>query len=530
MLTRQSSSIFRAVVLAGLGLAPVLLLADGFAPKTAPSVTAAQVRNMGCRYFIELLGVSSPSSLARQLGPLAGTEVDTVVCCPSSWRFYNYPSAVDLTWQEPGRHPRNLRLYPNWQKMVDNLRAGGDPLRDAVAETHRLKKSFFVSFRMNDSHYVREEQFPTHNNFWRDHPEYRLGRESQPSALPGALPVLDYLIPEVRDFYFAVLEEICTRYEIEGVELDFQRAPRYFHEADLAKGRAVMTAHVGRIRKMLDRVGAARGKPLQLSIRALHTIDANSQIGADLLAWDAAGWLDGIVVSPSYVHTADVGLEDFVARRTRAKIYGELNFVHLQLAGTGHDAQDRRFVTPETYRAATLSYLERGADGVSFFNTYCVPQPALGRLASGLLTTLKDFDGLKRADKNYTSYATSSTMFGRIFPAKNERSFQIFVADEVPGYCRQATLRLETKAACAGLPVEARLNGTLLAEYATDEVDLVPPLLVNRAAPQRERLKFFTVPLSTLRFGSNTVEVRNLDARRRPCEFTSAELAISMGR
>lgn len=530
MLPRKLRSALALGAWAGLAAVPTARPADGFTAKSAPSVTAAQVRAMECRYFIELLGISSPTALARQLDPIAGTEVDTVVCCASSWRFYNFPSAVDLTWRNPDRHPRNVSLFPNWRKMVDNLQAGGDPLRDAVAATHRLQKNFVVSFRMNDSHYVYEEQFPTHNDFWRDHPEFRLGQAPKGVPLSDTSRVLDYLRPEVRDFYFAVLEEICTRYEIDGVELDLQRAPRFFHDADLEPGRAVLTAHVGRIRRMLDHVGAQRGKHLTLSVRALHTVDATLRIGADVLAWDAAGWLDGIVVSPSYVHTADVGIEDFATRRTKARIYGELNFVHLQLAGTGHDAQDRRFVTPETYRAATLAYLERGADGVSFFNTYCVPQPALGRLTSGLLTRFKDLDALQRADKNYTSYATTSTVFGRIFPARNERTFEMFVADEIPGRCRRAVLRLETKAPGTTLRLEARINGAALAAHAADNVELFPPLTTNRATPRRENVRFFTVPLSALKFGRNTIEVHNLDARAQPCDFTSAELALYLER
>ena len=161
---------------------------------------------------------------------------------------------------------------------------------------------------------------------------------------------------------------------------------------------------------------------------------------------DAAGWLDGITVSSGYVHTADVGIEGFVAKRKRARVYGELNYLSVQVAGTGHDAQDRRYLTPEAYRAATLSYLERGADGVSFFNTYCIPQPELNKLTAALLRNYKDLGALQRSDKDYLSYATGSTMFGRIFPAKDERAFDLFVADAMPRFCRRAALRFETKA------------------------------------------------------------------------------------
>ena len=44
--------------------------ADGFSHKTAPSLTPSKVANMECRYFTELLGLTSAKSLASQFGPI----------------------------------------------------------------------------------------------------------------------------------------------------------------------------------------------------------------------------------------------------------------------------------------------------------------------------------------------------------------------------------------------------------------------------------------------------------------------------
>jgi len=522
------SYVLRTLVFACLACRAGELMAEGFSKKGAPSLSADQVQKMECRYFTELLGVHSLQGVAGPLDRIAGTEVDTVVCCPMGWRFYNFPSEVDLTWREPNKHPRDQTLYANWKNMVDNLAAGGDPLRDALERTRQLKKRFVASFRMNDNHYVHIENFPTHNNFWREHPEYRLGADTKRFSSSDTAPVFNYLVPEVRDFYFSVIEEICTKYDVDGMELDFQRAPRFFHDKDVDQGRAVMTAHVKRIREMLDRIGKTRGKHLELCVRVLHTVDANDAIGLDVMAWDAAGWLDGITVSSSYIHTADTGIEGFAAKRKKAKIHGELNYVHLQVAGTGHSAQDRRYVTPETYRAATLSYLERGADGVSFFNTYCIPQPELKKLTSDLLRNYKDLDILKRSNKNYTSYATRATMSGTIFPAKNESTFEMFIADEMPGYCAKAALRFETKKPCKDLRVEAWVNGRKLEAYTCAETELFPPIMVNKASAKMENLKFFVVPVSALRFGINRVQVKNVDRGKQPCDFASAELGLYM--
>ena len=516
--------------LAGLLIALHPAPAAGFSPKTAPTVTAEKAANMEVRYFTELLTASSQSSLDRQFGPIAGTEVTTVVCAPMGWRFYNFPSEVDRTWREPEEFPRKTELFPAWRKMVDNLAAGGDPLRDALAMTRRMDKRFVVSFRMNDSHYVYNEEFPMHNNFWRAHPEYRLGQDTVSKAVSESTKVFNYLRPEVRDFYFAVLEEICTKYDIDGVELDFQRAPRFFYNREIDQGRTVMSAYVGRIREMLDRVSQQRGRALELGVRVLPTIAENQAIGLDVLAWDAAGWLNGIVVSSYYIHTADTGIEEFSEGTRTARVFGELNYVHFQAAGTGHNANERRYLTPETYRAATLSYLERGADGVSFFNTYCIPPAPLGKLMQDLLGKFRNLAVLQRSDKNYTTYANKGTIFGKIFPAKDESDYQVFIADKMPGIFGKAVLRLETRAPSLDLRVEAWVNGTKAVVLDAREPELFLPLAVNDASPKRDKLKFFAVPVSALKFGANRVLVKNLDRATQSCDFVSSELGLYLAK
>lgn len=115
-----------------------------------------------------------------------------------------------------------MEKFPTWRKLGDNLAAGGNPLRDALATTRRMGNRFVTGFRMNDSHYVYLEDLPTHNNFWRAHPSIASVRATAKNSISDSTAVFNYLRPEVRDSYFAMLEEICTKYDVDGVELDFQ--------------------------------------------------------------------------------------------------------------------------------------------------------------------------------------------------------------------------------------------------------------------------------------------------------------------
>jgi len=104
----------------------------------------------------------------------------------------------------------------------------------------------------------------------------------------------------------------------------------------------------------------------------------------------------------------------------------------------------------------------------------------------------------------------------------------MFIADKFPGRCKNAILRFETKASCKDIRVEAWLNGTKLDAHTPDTAELFPPITVNKASPKPENLKYFSVPLSALKFGINTVRVKNTDSARHPCDFTAAELALYM--
>ena len=82
---------------------------------------------------------------------------------------------------------------------------------------------------------------------------------------------LDYTIPEVRAHVFRLVEEVCQGYAVDGVELDFARAPIYFRPTlDLKPAapeqRETMTALLRRIRQMTQRTAVARGRPLLVAV------------------------------------------------------------------------------------------------------------------------------------------------------------------------------------------------------------------------------------------------------------------------
>jgi hypothetical protein len=478
-----------------------------------------------CLFNHELLIVShkkdnSAEYIASFIKKLADTDVDAVMCCPEMWRTHTFPSDVDPTWKryKPGQPLSKFRSYDH---MMTYLHAGGDPVKETLTACRQYGKDFFISYRMNDHHYIEDLEWPCHNDFWRDHPEYWLA-DSNTSPYRRSrddVRLHNYMLQPVRDYYFGMIEELCAKYDVDGVELDFQRFPRFFHNNEIEAGTKVMSAFVGRIRGLLDRLGRERGKSLKLCVRVPHTIARCEKAGLDVVGWDAAGLVDMINVSSFYIHTTELGIEEFQARTKRAKVYGEMNYVTYQNSKVSTFA--RRYTTFPIYRASALALLARGADGISLFNYDYVPSKLRLPMAEGL-KGITDIEQLKAWPKDYVLYPGFGT-----FPAKDEKTAALVIPDDTSKTTfEKALLRVETAKGCSDLTIAAWLNGKPLPEVEHESAELFPPLAQNEGYATRDRVRFFAVPLDYLIPGTNTIKMKNEDQKRRSCQFFSLELAL----
>ena len=476
-----------------------------------------------CIFNHELLIIShqkdnSPQHIQSFVEKLKDTDVDAVMCCPTAWRTNLFPSEVDPSWKkyQPGQPLSKFRSY---DYIMRYLHAGGDPVRETLEACRKWKKAFFISYRMNDGHYMQDVSWPTHNAFWREHPQYWLGNaDAAGSGGRDNTRVFNYMHPEVREHYSAILKELCTNYDVDGVELDFQRHARFFHDAEMEPGAKVMTAFVQRTKEMLNQIGRQRGKSLALCVRVPETLAKCQAAGLDVAGWDALGLVDMVNVSSSYYQTIELGIEEFKANTKRARVYGEMNYVTAQ---SGKDKFARRYMTAEGYRAAALNLLSRGADGLSFFNFDYVP--AKQRLPmTEVLKKITDVEFLRTVSKHYVV----TPRFGSL-PAKNEKTIRLAIPDDAKKAAFQrAVLRVETAKSCADLTIGVWLNGKRLESCPHKYPELFPPLAQNEGYAARDALKFFAIPLDALNSGRNEVRISNLDAKKAACTFSSLEIAI----
>jgi YVTN family beta-propeller protein len=196
------------------------------------------------------------------------------------------------------------------------LKSAPDPLALILNHAKARRMETFVSFRLNEVHDVESEESLIFDRFWRTHPEWHIGKAGDPMAQvytdimgPRTHPIvnswlpagLNFAVPEVRNYRMAQLREICERYDIDGLELDFQRFPMYFKPGEEERGIRIMSEWMREVRLMVEEAGKKRGRPILLAARILALPEQNKAIGLDPADWVHAGRVDFVIVS-HYLH------------------------------------------------------------------------------------------------------------------------------------------------------------------------------------------------------------------------------------
>lgn len=291
-----------------------------------------------------------------------GSRVDTVLVCINAQVMY-YPTKVG-TMRGTHSTPEERAKWPASEKQrFANLKAffdaGVDPYAIMLAETKRRGREALLTFRMNDDHGVDFLR----TQFLADHPDWRLGTKQYQGS--GAM---DFAHDEVRDYTFRLIKEAVERYDCDGIELDFNRFPRFFKDGSTAERVAKMNSLVERVRKMLDEVGRRRGRRLVLSVRPPSnfgrtppTPETARELGCDVPAWVKHGWVDFVAVSEFLFERGDLPIDQWKQAITTVPVYGGIECTK----GSG-----QKNLTADEYGDAATQLMKAGADGVYLFNFF----------------------------------------------------------------------------------------------------------------------------------------------------------------
>lgn len=369
--------------------------------------------------------------------------------------------------------------YP--KRMIDRAR-------------HNQVKAW-ISLRMNDGHNQHLKDHPAHSTFWKSHPQWHLKYG------------LDYEQPEVRQHYMRLVREVCARYDMDGLELDFLRFWLYFRPGREHAGIPLISDFVAEARKLTQQAAERLGHPVELAVRVPTRPWVARRHGLDAEAWGKAGWVDLIVATPWFPSIdGDAPLETW-----KGLLLGTNVEVALSLdTGINSGASGRQPMTHEEMRGVLLSSLHRGADAVYFFNMFASPYQSWPR---------EDHDQLLRDAGSYTALQSGPrrhplTLISpwAIGEPGNDRELPYtgthgtFRVPIGPKPTKQQRAQIELVVPGNDHPLEVRLNGTLCAWSGLATPEHITASRTSR--DDTERRHVYEVPANALSGGYNLIEVK----------------------
>ena len=208
----------------------------------------------------------------------------------------------------------------------------GGPLTVISSLCREAGIEFLPRFRMN-SHYAyyappyTETIRPGYGRYRQENPHLLIGRPGE--SIPedtidwDIRTGKDYAYPEVRDYAYSMITEMFERFDVDGVEMDFNRHPGVFRREEAHQNRYLMTDLVRRVRKRLDEVGAERGRHLKLAVRVAPTLANAARMGLDVPKWMTDGLVDTVIAGVGWI-PFEMPIAEFVeeARGTGCAVYG----------------------------------------------------------------------------------------------------------------------------------------------------------------------------------------------------------------
>ncbi len=309
--------------------------------------------------------------LSRRLQPLVGTHVDTI-----SWSVLGgwadapvYDSKVQPVFGPAHGGPPNLWSPYTARNLRQLIESGNDPLQVVIDFAHGNGMELFASVRMNDCH---DSFLPAGVTLWKkEHPEFLVDRgniSSDRNAHHMGLYVIaqDFSHREVRDRKFEIIQEVCRRYDIDGIDLNFMRHPVFFSRTMRGEPASdteieIMNELLRRIRRCTDEEGTRRGKPILVAAIVPDSPQLALNVGLDVKSWCQEDLIDILIPGLGYAPFTEP-VAEFVelAHPHDVKVFPCINRKAPQHIDEAH--------LSEGFRGATSNWYHMGADGVFFWN------------------------------------------------------------------------------------------------------------------------------------------------------------------
>jgi len=341
-------------------------------------------------------GLFEPDAPPSVFPQLSGTQTDA---CTYS-----------LVHQFPIARLYRSKVAQEWppgiiQKMYGN---GPDGLDAYINLCRKNNFEAFWAMRMNDTHDASDGphgRMRWNSNRWKQaHQEYLVAKRGTPTP-HGQWSALDYARPEVREKVFRMLEEVCRNYAIDGLLLDFFRHLPMFKTTVMGGEATVeevemLTELFRRIRGMADEIGAKRGRPILLAIRAPDSLEYNKALGLDVEQWMKEDLID-IWIATGYFRLQEWSQTVASGHKHGVQVWASMDESRIV------NRDDRNSL--EIYRGRIMNAWNAGVDAIWLFNFFYGPADPQFKL----LREAGDPNLLAWKDKTYVAEARGRSGAGR---------------------------------------------------------------------------------------------------------------------
>ena len=253
--------------------------------------------------------------------------------------------------------------YTDWNHgfYILNTKLGIDPFDVWFRRTWEKGMRPWLSVRMNDCHYPDAKTSFLRSDFFYEAKEngYMIGSEYGYHRC-----CLNYKYAEVRQKFLDYIREQTERYDVYGVELDFQREIYcfdYIHEPDCHR---YMTIFLRDVKAQINECEKKWGHPIKIAIRLMRDVAQNKAFGFDVHAITAERLVDTIIVTPRFATSdSNMPIREWIEAFPDTDIVAG---VETCINRIGNES----WGSPEVVRGFAATYMAQGSNGIYLYNYF----------------------------------------------------------------------------------------------------------------------------------------------------------------
>ena len=315
------------------------------------------------------------NDLRAYIDTLANTDV-TDFFCNVGGLLSGFPSKIKTSYPEKFLAAEGADWSGTVLEVAYNiwLKNGLDLFQIWFDHCRKVGIRPWASVRMNDVHYLYAYKKGDSGSFLVPKEYYenfdrhsRIIHRPQTQYMDRAK---NYELQEVQDYMFSYLQEVLERYDVDGLELDFQREMRCFAPGHEQSGRAVMTAFVGRVKELVTEMEAKRGHKIEIAARANPLPEGCWEQGFDIIEWAKRGYLNLFIPAPRWSTTDNdmpIAIWKQILEPYGVKLAGGIEINAQAFSGSKTHVFN---MTTETALGTAGYILSEGADSVYLFNYF----------------------------------------------------------------------------------------------------------------------------------------------------------------